>query len=494
MLRHVVLIGALVVGGAAVAGAGEVDSAAAFARNFTDETLRVDLVHVGNATEELFTLDRAFRQGPWAGSTKVLVDPFPYGRYRARALDAATGEVLFEQGFDSYFGEYRTTDVAARGARRAFAESVLLPCPRRPFRLLVEARERGGATTEVGSFEIDPADPAISRERPAPGAVVVEQRSCGDPHACLDLAVLGEGYTAAEEAAFRADLERFTATLLGFEPYATLAPRISVRGVLVPSAESGCDEPGKGRWRRTALGASFDSLGSERYLLTEDNRAVRDAAAAVPYDALVLMVNHTRYGGGGIYGLFAVFTAHNQWSDYLLVHELGHSFAGLADEYYTSATAYNELYPRGVEPPEPNITALLDPAALKWRHLVARDTPLPTPWAKLEFEQLDMAYQKEREELNRRIASTARAGAPAAEVEALEARAEERSRQNAEQVSALLAASPAAATVGAFEGAGYTSTGLFRPALDCIMFTKNVRPFCPVCREAIAAMVRRYAE
>jgi hypothetical protein len=474
--------------------AAAADPTAAFDRDFVDQTLRVDFYHVGNATEELVTFDRLYRQGAWAGSTAQLVDPVGYGRYRLTVVDPVSGKTLFESGFDSYFGEYRSTGPAAAGVRRTYHESVLLPFPRRPVTLVLEARSRTGGATVIGSLAVDPADPTIAREAPAAGAVVVAERVSGDPHQRLDLVILGEGYTAAEEPLFRSDLTRYTGVLLDHQPYARLAPMISVRGVLRPSPQSGCDEPSRGVYRDTALGASFDALGSSRYLLTEDNRALRDLAANVPYDAVVVMVNSDRYGGGGIYNLYCAFTAHNQWSDYLLLHEFGHAFAGLADEYYTSSVAYNDLYPRGVEPVEPNLTALLDPAALKWHNLVVEGTPLPTPWEKAEFDRLDLAYQKQREELDRRIAAASRAGAPAAELATLKAEDEEASRQHADKMTAFLAASAAAGKVGAFEGAGYSSTGLYRPMVDCIMFSKGVRPYCKVCENAVAAMIHRYAE
>jgi len=138
--------------------------------------------------------------------------------------------------------------------------------------------------------------------------------------------------------------------------------------VYKPSEDSGVDEPGANIYRNTVMNCTFNSLGSDRYLLTEDNKAVRDLAAFVPYDALYIMVNHSRYGGGGIYNLYCTFTTGNQYKDFLFIHEFGHSFAGLADEYYTSSTAYNDFYPRGVEPVELNITALTDPQNVKWKN------------------------------------------------------------------------------------------------------------------------------
>ncbi len=186
------------------------------------------------------------------------------------------------------------------------------------------------------------------------------------------------------------------------EPFRSSRDRFNVRGVWAASNESGADEPARGIWRDTAIGTRFDSLGSERYLLTEDNRSLRAIAAHVPYDTLYVMVNTPRYGGGGIYNLFCTFTTDNQWSPYVFLHEFGHSFAALADEYYSSDVAYTDFFPRGVEPIEPNITALLDPKALKWADLATPGTPIPTPWGKAEFDAAEVAYQKRREDPERR--------------------------------------------------------------------------------------------
>ena len=229
-------------------------------------------------------------------------------------------------------------------------------------------------------------------------------------------------------------------------------------------------------------------------MLTEDNRALRDIAANVPYDALIIMVNQDRYGGGGIYRLYCTFTAHNQWSDYLLLHEFGHSFGALADEYYSSSVAYNDFYPKGREPVDPNITALLHPDGLKWRELVTEGTAIPTPWEKAEYDEMDGAYQQARGELNERIAEAARAGEALEVVAELEEESEVLSRQAAEKATAFLEASAFAGQVGAFEGAGYSSEGLYRPMLDCLMFSKGAKPFCKVCEQAVREMIERYLE
>jgi len=470
------------------------ETPAAFAADFVDATLRVDLYHTGNASEEFFTLDRVLREGSWAGSRVNLVDREETGRYLATVTDLATGRLLAARRFDSIFGEYRTTPDAGKGVRRTFHESVRTPFPKRPIRLAIQVRRADRTTAEVASFDIDPAAWTVLRPPLPAGVKVVESWVSGDPHGRVDLAILGEGYTAAEEAKFRADLERFTKILLAAEPYATLKDRFNIRGVFAPSQDSGISEPSHGAYRRTPLGAAFDALGSERYVLTEDNRAVRDLAASVPYDVIAIMVNSPRYGGGGIYNLYATFTTDNQWHEYIFLHEFGHAFAGLADEYYTSAVAYNDFYPRGVEPAEPNITALLDPGNLKWKALVTPGTPIPTPWEKAGFDAMDGEYQKLRQALNEKIARLKREGAPAQEVAALEAESEQLSRQHQERVDAYLAQSRFVGQVGAFEGAGYAAQGLYRPMLDCLMFSKGAKPLCAVCRAAVTRVIEFLGE
>ncbi len=465
-----------------------------FERNFENQTLRIDFHHTGDAEREFVAIDRLYRQGEYSGPRTRLVDPFPYGGYLVEAHDAETGSLLFSKGFDSYFGEYRTTGAAADGTLRTYHESVLLPFPKRPLRVEFSARRRDGTVIELGDITVDPKSIDITTEPTARGVTVVESHIGGEPHEVLDIAILGEGYTGAEVTTFREDLARATEVLLGHEPYSKNRNRISIRGVLLPSNDSGCDEPTRGIYRETALGVTFNSLGSERYMLTEENRAMRDIAANAPYDALVIMVNHDRYGGGGIYNFFCTFTAHSKWADYLLLHEFGHSFAGLADEYYSSSTAYNDFYPKGREPEDPNITALLEPGTVKWQDLVTPGTALPTPWEKAEYDLKDGAYQQERAKLNQAIADAVRSGAPEDTIARLKAKEEQHAADHAQWAQEYLAKSAWAGKVGAFEGAGYSSTGLYRPTLDCLMFSRRVQPFCPVCERAVEAMILRYLE
>ena len=466
----------------------------AFDEHFLDATLRIDTFHTGNAADEVVALDQVYRQGIWAGSRTHLIEPFGFGGYLVKVIDPASGTLLFSRSYDTYFGEYRTTPAAEKGARRTYHESVLIPCPKGKVRFAIEARGRDGSLKEVFTTEIDPSAVTVIRRPLDAGVTVVEPLKSGDPHAKVDVAILGEGYTAQEEGKFRADLARFVKIFLAQEPYASRKDSFNIYGVLKPSQESGCDEPSWGSFKNTALNASFDSLGSERYLLIEGNRSLRDLAAHVPYDALLVMVNSPRYGGGGIYNLYCTFTADNYWSSYVFLHEFGHTFGGLADEYYTSSVAYSEFFPKGVEPSPPNVTALLDPTNLKWKSLMTPGTAIPTLWEKADFDTTDLAYQKVREELNGKIAAAKRAGAPRVDVEKLQEESERLSREHAARVDAYLAKSAFVAQVGAFEGAGYASRGLYRPMVDCLMFTKGAKPFCKVCQQAVVRVIEYYGE
>ncbi len=464
-----------------------------FEDRFHDETLRIDYNHTGNAAEEFVSLDQLWRQGAWAGSRKHLIDELDLGRYYAKIYDAASGQLIWSRGFDSYFGEWQTTGPAGEGILRTYHESVLAPLPKAPVVFTLESRDTDGFLQEFFRTPIVP-DSWIVRLDPAPaGIIIVEGFIGGDPHGCVDIAIVGEGYTPAEVTKFEADVKRFTEVMINHEPYKSHSDKINIRGVLLPSRESGCDEPSRGVHKRTALGCTFDSLGSERYMLTEDNRAMRDIAQAVPYDVLYIMVNHERYGGGGIYNLFCTFTSDNQWSEYVFLHEFGHSFAGLADEYYTSNVAYTEFYPRGIEPGERNITTLQNPAHLKWAEL-ATGGELPTPWNKAEYDAMDIAYQEKRGTINNHIAELMRGGASQKEIAEAKAEGEKLSWDHQQEVDAWFAANPAANVVGAFEGAGYTSEGMYRSQLDCIMFTKGVKPFCAACRRGIVEIIQRYSE
>lgn len=488
-MRSSIFLGLLFLASPALA-----DDLASFDRSFIDATLRIDYLQGGDATEEMIVLDRLHRQGTWAGSRAHMVDPSEVGRTLVEVREIGSDALLFSRRLDSYFGEYRTTTEASKGVRRMYHATVLVPFPKAKVKLRIKTRQKDRTDKTLLETEVDPDASTIAREPANQAVKVFDVHNSGDPHGKVDVAIVAEGYTVEDEAKLRADLARFKGVFFSIEPFASAKARFNLRGIWLPSRDRGCDEPSRGIWKSTAVGCSFDSLGSERYMLTEDNKALRDVAGHAPCDVLYIMVNSPRYGGGGIYNLYCTFTADNQWSPYVFLHEFGHHFAALADEYYTSSVAYNDFFPSGVEPVEPNVTALLDPAKLKWKSLVTLGTPVPTPWEKSTFDDKEIAYQKAREALNARIAEASRSGKPAQEVEALKAEAERLSLDHSNEMDALLLKSPLLNKVGAFEGAGYSSKGLYRPSLDCIMFSKGTKPFCPVCRKALERVIDYYGE
>jgi hypothetical protein len=466
-----------------------------FEKHFSDQTLRIDYFHIGDAKEEFVTLDRLYRYGIWAGSRKHLIDNFNNGKYYIQVFDSTDKELLFSRGFDSYFGEYQTSAEAAKGIKRTYHESALIPMPKSKviFKLL-----KRDEMNNLGIFfqsEIDPDDVMIISESFSdPDIRIIDAHKSGDPHKCLDIVILGEGYKADEQNKFEQDLVFFSRLFLKHPPYSSYIDRINIYGVLKPSLESGIDEPRAGIFKNTALGFTFNSLGSERYVMTEDNRTLRNVAASVPYDAIYVMVNHKRYGGGGIQNLYCSFTTDNQWREYLFLHEFGHSFAGLADEYYTSASSYIDFYPKGVEPYSPNITALLNPDQLKWKDLVTPGIEIPTPWKKADYDRTDLVWQKKRREMNDEIARLKRTGAAPKKIREAERAYDVSDSTHAMEMKTFLEKSAYAGKVGAFEGAGYVSEGLYRPMIDCIMFSKTQLRYCKVCERSIEQVINFYLE
>jgi hypothetical protein len=449
-----------------------------FDEHFTGRSLRFDYHHAGSATEERIAPDALRLEGEWPGSRTQLVDATDMGKYRFLVRDAESGEVLWSRGFCSIYGEWETTG-EAREVWKVFHESQRFPEPKAPVALALEKRQDDGSFAPIFRREVDPASRFVDRSAlPEVGDVTALLES-GPAATKVDLLVVSDGYTAAGREKFLADARRLTGVLFATEPFARRKQDFNLRALFVPSPDAGIPNPRKGEWPATALGLSFNAFDSDRYVLTYANRDLREAAAQAPYDALILLFDSRKYGGGGIYNLWATCASDTEPAPYVFVHEFGHSFAGLADEYYSSQVAYEDFVQPGSEPWEPNVTALLDPGQLKWRDLVAADTPLPTPWGKQAFDEVDLAFQKVRAE---KIAA-----------KASEEEMEQLFRDVKERTRPLLEKEPRFGQVGAFEGAAYQAQGLYRPELDCIMFTRNPASFCRVCERAIERAINQFA-
>ncbi|KAF0162196.1 MAG: IgA Peptidase M64 superfamily [Ignavibacteria bacterium] len=462
---------------------------------FNDQTMRVDYFHIGDATTEVITVDHIYQYGIWAGSTKNLLDNFNNGAYYYKVYDAASGKLIFSRGFDSYFKEYQTSDEATKGIKRTYHESAIVPFPKNKIKLVLEKRDKQNKLNEVFSTEIDPSDLYIIKDNVKDKAAkVYKSHFSGDPHAKVDVVILADGYSAKDQKKFEKDLKRYTNLLINQEPFKKNKVKFNIYGVFKASEDSGIDEPGANIYKNTTLSTTFYSLGSERYVLTEDNKSMRDLAAQVPYDAIYIMCNSPRYGGGGIYNFYCTFVSDNQFSPYIFLHEFGHSFGGLADEYYTSDVAYNEFYTAGLEPVEPNITRALDPKNVKWKESLSEGIAVPTLWEKEDYDKMDFAWQKERRELNKKIAELKRNRVPQKEVDAVQNEYNMKDKLHSDEVDQYLMKSKYWNKVGVFEGAGYSANGMYRSMLDCLMFSKGTKPFCKVCEEHVAKVINHFSE
>ena len=393
---------------------------------FVKKSLRIDFALTGNATTQQAAIQQLREEPVWGGPVKNLEDPFNYGGYYVNVYDAESGKKIYSRGFNTLFEEWRTTD-QAKSETQAWNNSVSVPFPKKPVQIEICARDKADMNFHPLLKQlVDPKSIFIDRS-PLKKNKVVEILSNGDSSNKADLVFLAEGYTEAEMDKFEADAKRFTKTLFDTPPFGKYKADFNVWAVCVPSQESGMDVSGDGVWKNTALNSGYYTFGIDRYLTSQDLKPIRDAVWDVPCDAIFILVNSDTYGGGGMYNFYAMSTANNELTSVVFVHEFGHSFAGLADEYFNSEVAYNDFYNLKYEPWEPNITTLVD-FDKKWKDLLPKNTPIPTP--------LDDKFKDK---------------------------------------------------TGVFEGGGYLSKGIYRPMDNCMM--RNYHPFCPACQRGITQMI-----
>ena len=441
-------------------------------------TLRVDFYHSGNHEMEMFSLDRVVLEPlPWTGNMNHPIDRTLRGKYLFEIVDPETDEVAWSRSFSSIYGEWETTR-EARDMNRTYHESVRFPAQADEFELVLKKRDARNAFEEIWRVPIDPNDYLVHRESAAYADRVVAILDNGDPANKVDLLILGDGYTEDQHDEFVAKARELADILFATSPFRERKDDFNVWALAPASAETGVSRPSTNTYRDTPIGTTYDAFRSERYVLTFDNRNMRRIASSTPYDFIEILTNTEVYGGGGIYGLFSTAAANNEWAPYLFVHEFGHHFAGLADEYYTSAVAY-ESPETLIEPYEPNVTALLDPADVKWKHLVTPNTPVPSPWPKEAFEEHSIAVQKRRAEMRA-------ANVSEDEMNAL-------FRYTKEFTEDLFSTSQYKDAIGAFEGANYEAEGYYRSEMNCLMFTRTDY-FCQVCAAAIEAVIDEYTK
>ncbi len=443
---------------------------------FKDKTMRLDYFHSGNFKEEHFAVDRIISDGIWPGSKTILIDELNLGVYRFEIMDKESNVLLYSQGFASIYGEWETT-AEAKKQWGTFHESIRFPWPKKGVKVVLKKRDKQNKFVKIWNTEVNPGSRQVT-----PAEIIHTNKKFtimenGPAEKKTDIVVLGDGYTKEEMDKFHKDAKRLISALFSVEPYKSRESDFNVRAIETPSPVSGVSRPHPGVFKRTPLSVHYSSFDSERYALTYDNRRVRDIASAVPYEFTVILINERTYGGGGIYRLYATLAVDNEFSDYLIIHELGHHIAGLADEYYTSQVSYEIDSNVTVEPWEPNITALLDKDNFKWKDLVKPGTPIPTPWNKKEFDTFSISIQKERQRLRKARAKE----------EELEKLFKRQRKKESEMIPRMKYVNQ----VGAFEGAGYLAKGLYRSSINCIMFTRVIK-FCPVCQRSISHVIYQY--
>ncbi len=402
-------------------------SDARYSKYFDDKTLRLDYYHCGNATTEKFYFDELIQEPYWAGSKENLIDTNDYGNQFLEVRTTDTNELIYSRGFSTLFDEWQTTPEALT-TDCCYPESVVMPFPKDKVLVSILSRNKKGELEKKFEYTVDPKSYFIKKE--TENLPVFDVVNSGDPDKMVDIVLLPEGYTDSEMETFKEDCRKFAESILGYAPYSANKKKFNIRGVWAPSKESGPDVPGKGIWNNTRLNGSYYTFDSERYLMVKDFQGVRDVAGNAPYDYIYILANTSKYGGGAIYNFYGISAAHHvDETAKIYVHEFGHLFAGLGDEY-VGGVEYSEFYPAGVEPWEPNLTTLVD-FDKKWKSMLPEGTAIPTP-------------QKD---------------------------------SNAEKL-------------GVYEGGGYVSKGVYRPWINCLMNNLHtIDVFCPVCSKSIQEMI-----
>lgn len=431
-------------------------TAQSFDRYFEDNTLRLDYIFAGNDSVQHIYLEHLYKQPQWAGRKARLAEKFLQGNGQLTVRDHDTQEVIYVWTFSTLFQEWLNEN-EAHLVSRAFECSYNIPYPKAPIDVNITLTDKRNQVCTSMSHTIDPKDILI---RPIgntgiPYRYVWKGDNRGDSEAanlsdCIDLAILAEGYTDDQMDKFYLDCERSVEALFENEPFSSLKDRFNVVAVAAPSHDSGPSVPNQGAWKNTASQTHYDTFYSDRYLTSQDMHRIYDLLAGVPFEHIMVLVNTEKYGGGGIYNQVTFSSSDHPTFKEVFVHEFGHSYGGLGDEY-----AYDDMdtewYPADTEPWEPNITTLHDFSA-KWADMMPVSQPIPTP--------LDPSVPDYRT-----------------------------SKGDVEKMAKLNACTQ---VIGVFEGAGYQSKGCFRPAQECRMKINEVRDFCPVCTRAIRRITDFY--
>lgn len=414
---------------AAVSGFAATD----FDKNFNDSTLRLDLVFAGNDTQSAVFLRDQGRMPGWYGR-RANLDKVPYtGNGEVTVCDAATGDTIYRHTFSTLFTEWQGTD-EAHETSKSFEHTTLVPMPKRESKITVRLMDNRHQTVGQNTHIYRPGD-ILVREYPSEGKAPYSYvHKGGDPKDVIDVAILAEGYRADEMEQFRAEAKRAVDAIFSHEPFKSRKADFNFIAVESPSEDSDVSVPRNHDWRRTAFNSNFDTFYSARYLTSGNVYDINNALTHVPYEHIIVLVKCPVYGGGGIYNSYTLTTTGHENFEPVVVHEFGHSFGGLADEYFYEQDALDQTYTPEVEPWEPNITTLVDFDS-KWKGELKEGTPVPTPI------ELKDKYP-----------------------------------------------------IGVYEGGGYKFHGIYRPADRCRMRDNRWPGFCPACQSALTRLIDFYVE
>lgn len=400
---------------------------------FENRTLRLDYTFSGNHRHQELYVDQLCSFPGWAGRRHHLKELPLRGYGQITMCDAQSGDTLYRHSFATLFQEWLGTEEATR-VPKSFENSFLVPYPKNKVNITVSLFDNRGQVSSAMTHPVDPKDILIQRLDALPAPPYQYIRQNGDPEHCIDVVFVAEGYTAGQMPQFYKDCEVAVEALLDHEPFKSRQKAFNFVAVASPSADAGVSIPGKGIWKKTAVDAHFDTFYSDRYLTTLHLNQLHNLLVGVPYEHIIILANTENYGGGGIYNAYTLTSSRHETYRSVVVHEFGHSFAGLADEYYYD-DEFEPMYPAGVEPYEQNITTLTD-FDRKWKDLLPEGTPVPTPPTGKDL------YTR----------------------------------------------------IGVYEGGGYQSKGVYRAYQDCRMKTNDAPVFCPVCVRILDRLIQFYTD
>ena len=429
------------------------------------KTLRLDYIFSGTDKTQEIALDEMYSFDGWAGRNVNMDKVALRGNGQISLTDKASGQVVYVQSFSTLFQEWQTTEEATR-VRKSFENVFLVPMPVAPVVVKVELYNfRGGVSASL-VHEVNPSDIMIRKMDQAPAEHTYILKS-GSPAECIDVAILAEGYTAEEMPVFYEDARKTVEAILSHDPFGQYKDMFNFVAVGLVSDDSGISEPGQGLWKNTALGSHFSTFYMDRYLTTLRLKNLHNSLVGIPYEHIIILANTDTYGGGGIYNSYTLTTAHHPSFAPVVVHEFGHSFAGLADEYYYDDQFVEYYYP-DCEPWEQNITTLYDFES-KWESQLPRTVAVPTPVPAIDPVKGVAADSKKASGI---------VSGKASDVAVKSIWAEDGNGYQS--------------LVGVYEGAGYQSKGVYRPYPDCRMKTNSPKAFCPVCQSAISRLIDFY--